>query len=164
VWAHSRGREQPRDEYADEEDTVTAQLPSIQDGQWLVQLAHDDVRVLSHGQLLAALRSGAVSAAAFVWRNGMSQWLAAGTLPDLTAALQPRGAQAAPWGPTPGAGRAPSLRTDEPGRASQGAPQDSLLAVGVVALVAILLVSWGLAAGGVFDDHGGTPASTQREP
>jgi len=69
----------------------------LEEGQWLVQLAAHDVRTMPHEQLVGGLRSGGIFPGVFVWRTGMSEWLAAGTVPALTNAL--RSAPAAPAGP-----------------------------------------------------------------
>ncbi len=58
-------------EDVDEVETLDAQQAS----SWYVQIAADDVKVLSSEQLKDFYRLGVISAKTYVWQQGMQQWL-----------------------------------------------------------------------------------------
>ena len=63
--------------------------PASSDGRWSVNLSETDQRTLSTQELVDGWKSGVVTADAFVWKEGMADWLPAGKVPELQALLSP---------------------------------------------------------------------------
>jgi predicted Zn finger-like uncharacterized protein len=83
---------------------------------WSVNLSDTDQRSMTTSEIVEGWRAGVVTDDAFVWKDGMADWVAIGECADL-APLLPIAAAATgtPFGPTivtaPAAARAPGART-----------------------------------------------------
>ncbi len=61
--------------------------PAVNAPEWTVSMTGEDERQMSQLQIAEEMQRGAITGDTYVWRDGMSDWLPAGQIPELQALL-----------------------------------------------------------------------------
>ena len=87
----------PDDDY----EATRVQPSSPAADAWTVNITDDDQRSLTTEQIVAAWQTGEVNQDAYVWKDGMDDWLPILDVPELAAYLSAAAPAAAPSQPPP---------------------------------------------------------------
>lgn len=145
--------------------------PSAEGREWVVLLSPDTRRMMSTHEVQAEVSAGTLARETLVWRAGMSEWMAIGSIGELDVPVARQHAPAAPgWDAPAVPSHRPAAQTQPRAHlehvqhhhhASQPNPQllQEIVTTGAVAMIGVAVTLYMLSLGGAFASGGvHTPA------